>query len=282
MAETKYAKAPVRIDFAGGTTDISLFTDITSGAVLNAAINKYVTGSLKVNDKLKLEYESEVPTKSGLGTSGAMNVVWLSLVTGIKNKIELAEKVYDIEQAIGIVGGKQDQYAAALGGINFLKFQGNKVIVKKINLGNKLVKKLENNLFLAYIKKDKIASQMNYAMIKNIQNKDKATIKILKNIKRIAFDMESALIKGNLDKFAELMNEEWKTRKKLHPLVTNKKIEELIKIAFENGAKGVKICGSGGGGCLLFYSEDKKKLQEKLKNKAKIINFKFDFQGLRT
>ena len=128
--KVKKFMAPVRIDFAGGTTDISPFKDEYGGCILNATINRYVVGELKADDKkTHLEYTGNIPTSSGLGTSGVMNLIWLSLITQQKGKldsnakIKLAETVYGIEQAMGLVGGKQDQYAAAFGGINFMEFK---------------------------------------------------------------------------------------------------------------------------------------------------------------
>src|SRR3989344_1560404 len=142
-----FARAPVRIDFGGGTTDVYPFTNY-GGAVLNAAIDKYVHGSiLKLNDRTVLEYHADIPTSSGLGTSSAMNVVWLALTSNIRDKKKIAEMVYEVEKSTGIVGGKQDQYAAALGGINFLSF-GKKVSVERLNLKKSFLNELEKKLFL--------------------------------------------------------------------------------------------------------------------------------------
>lgn len=89
MKIIKQVKAPVRIDFAGGTTDIQPFPKKHGGAVLNAAINKYITGKLVATDKtVGLGYSGNIPTSSGLGTSGVMNLVWLALISKTKNKLE--------------------------------------------------------------------------------------------------------------------------------------------------------------------------------------------------
>ena len=153
MKEERIKKviAPVRIDFGGGTTDIEPFASKYGGAVLNAAINRYITGKIiRTNEKVHLEYTGNIPTSSGLGTSGVMNLVWFALISQTKNKLELADKVYSLEQAMGLVGGKQDQYASALGGINFLEFKRNKVEVTKLNLNKDFIRKFENNLVLVY------------------------------------------------------------------------------------------------------------------------------------
>jgi len=276
-------KAPVRIDFAGGTTDISPFKDKYGGAVLNATINKYIVGELVASDKnVSLKYSGDIPTSSGLGTSGAMNVVWLSLILNKdkfdkKNKIEIAEKVYTIEKTFGGVNGKQDQYAAAFGGLNFMEFNKDKVKITRLNLPIKLIKELENNLVLVYTGKPHIAGSSNKAMIDNlIKGKNNNNLLAIKNI---AYEMKKALLKGDLDKFAELMNEETKERKKLHKSIIPKHLQNIIDKGKRNGAIAAKVCGSGGGGSILFFG-DKKKLKKKFGKM--IIDFKFDFNRLRT
>jgi D-glycero-alpha-D-manno-heptose-7-phosphate kinase len=120
--KVKKVRAPVRVDFGGGTTDIEPFYSKYGGAVLNCAIQKYVVGEIVSGDKkVGLSYEGNVPTSSGLGTSGAMTLVWLALITDEKDKRKLCEWVWNVSQARELFDdGKQDQYAAAFGGINFL------------------------------------------------------------------------------------------------------------------------------------------------------------------
>jgi len=283
----KKVRAPVRIDFGGGTTDIYPFTHKHGGAVLNAGINKYVVGSLKTNDEeVRLEYTGHTPTSSGLGTSGVMNLVWLALISQIKlknkegvsfkNKLELAEKVYGIEQAMGLVGGKQDQYAAAFGGINFMEFKGDKVIVKQLKLSKKFIKEFEDKLVLVYTGKPHFSGTSNKSMIDNL--KKGKNVKNMLRIKHIAIEMKNALLNQDLAEFAHLMNEETKNRGKLHKSIIPKHIKKLLKQGMENGALGAKVCGSGGGGSLLFLG-DKKRLKKKFGKM--VIDFRFDDGGLK-
>jgi D-glycero-alpha-D-manno-heptose-7-phosphate kinase len=148
------------------------------------------------------------------GTSGVMNLVWLALISQNKNKIELAEKVYGLEQAIGIVGGKQDQYAGAIGGINFLEFKGDKVNVENLKLNKKFVTELEDNLVLVYTGKPHFAGSSNKKSIENM--KKGKNVKELIRIRDIAKSMRDALLRKNLIEFSELMNQETEERKKLH------------------------------------------------------------------
>src|SRR3989338_2845046 len=97
----KKVRAPVIIDFAGGTTDIAYFAEKYGGAVLNAGINRYVVGSIiKTSEKVHLEYTGNTPTSSGLGTSGVMNLVWLALISQEKDKKKLADGVYGLEHSM--------------------------------------------------------------------------------------------------------------------------------------------------------------------------------------
>jgi D-glycero-alpha-D-manno-heptose-7-phosphate kinase len=277
MKILKQVKAPVRIDFAGGTTDISPFKDKYGGAVLNAAIDKYIIGKLVATDKkVGLEYSGNIPTSSGLGTSGVMNLVWLSLISKTKNKIELAEKVYDLEQTMGLVGGKQDQYAGALGGINFLEFRGDKVKVSRLKLSQGLIRELESKLVLVYTGKPHFSGDSNRLAIENL--KKGKNVKSLLRIRDIAREMKNALLKRDLERFAELMNEETEERDKLHKVTVPLGMEKTIKGAMRNGAVAAKVCGSGAGGSILFFG-DKKRLKKKFGKK--VIDFKFDFSGLR-
>jgi len=273
----KSARVPVRIDFAGGTTDVEPFPSKYGGAVLNVAINKYVSGKLvRKNNKTHLEYTGKIPTSSGLGSSGAMNVLWLSLINKNKDKEELAEMAYKIEQVMGIVGGKQDHYAAAFGGISFLEFKKDKVIRTELRLKKEFIKKLEDHLVLVYTGLPHFESSANGKMIENIK-KGKG-VKNLIRIREIAKEMKKALEKEDLDKFGKLLNEETENRKKLAKGVLPPKAGEIIKEGKRHGASAAKICGSGNGGSILFYG-NKKKLKKYFGNK--VLDFKFDFEGLK-
>jgi len=288
MKEIKKVRAPVRIDFGGGTTDIYPFTHTHGGAVLNCGINRYVVGKIVKTDKnVHLEYIGHTPTSSGLGTSGVMNLVWLALISQIrlkrkgavsfKNRMYLAAGVYALEQSMGLVGGKQDQYAAAFGGINYIEFKEDKVKLEQLKLSQSFIKKFENKLVLVYTGKPHFSGNTNKLMIENLR-KGKNTKNLLR-IKDIAKEMRNALKKEDLYKFAELMNEETKEREKLHKGIIGPRLKSLIDKGMKNGAISAKVCGSGGGGSILFFTDERAKLIRAFgKN---IINFKFDFGGLK-
>jgi len=276
MLKIKKVKAPIRIDFAGGTTDIEPFASKYGGVVLNAAINHYIIGELTATDKkVSLKYQGNIPTSSGLGTSGVMNLVWLALISKTKNKLELAEKVYSLEQAIALVGGKQDQYAGAFGGINFLEFKNKKVKITRLDLEKKFIKKLESKLVIVYVG-EHFSGDANKSMIENLNKKN--NIQKLLKIKKIAIKMKNALLKRDLASFADLMNQETELRKTLHHSILTSKMKKIIQIAKRNGAIAAKILGSGNNGSILFFG-DKNQLIKKFRSRA--INFHFDLEGLK-
>ena len=282
MKEVKRVKAPVRIDFGGGTTDVEPFPTKYGGCVLNAGISNHVIGELDTSSRgVALSYSENIPTSSGLGTSSVMNVVWLSLISqkrfkDDKDKMALAEEVYRIEQAMGLVGGKQDQYAGALGGINFMEFKkNNKVIVHRLKLKPSVIKELESSLILVYTGKPHFSGDTNGSAVENLK-KGKNTKNLLR-IKHITIEMKKALERGNLGRFADLMNQETEERAQLSKMEVPESVWKLIEKGKRNGAVGAKICGAGGGGCILFFG-NKRKIKEAFGNMC--IDFKFDFDGL--
>ena len=287
------SRAPVRIDFAGGWTDVDIFAKGAGGAVLNAAIDKHVTGKLEVRDGaagqdgITISYQSELPAGSGLGTSSALNVVWLSLVksrlTSPEDRKTIAALAYDLEAILGILGGKQDQYASALGGINFMTFDGS-VEVEPLDISPDIIRELENRLVLCYTGKPRLSGNIHENVWGAYRRGIPETVNALYNLRDIAYKMKDALMAGNLEEFAALMSENWSCQKKLDASITNDQIEELFLRAFEHGAIGGKACGAGGGGCVLFFTQQNRRenvqqIVEQLG--SRVIPFKFDFSGLQ-
>lgn len=157
-----------------------------------------------------------------------------------------------------------------------MEFKGDKVIVNKLALKNNVIKELEDNLILVYSGVSHLSGSSNKAAIDNLL-KGRNTENLLQ-IKEIALEMKKALLDGDLYLFANLMNSETKERAKLSKITLSPQLKSIINIGLKSGARGAKICGSGGGGSILFYG-DKKKLASKFKDK--IIDFKFDFEGLK-
>lgn len=346
---TARARTPVRIDFAGGWTDVALFTKDEPGVVINAAINIYSYATVKklppkeiesnaygykhtrsVEDKTiriysadfdiyqeaadvkQLEYDgnidlakaalrqtnidygveiitrSNAPAGSGLGTSASMGVALVGVLNALNSTDylphELAEQASAIERhELNILGGKQDHYASAIGGFNFMEFSGEDVKAFKMPISLDTLHELEKHLVLCYTGKSRLSGNIHQKVVNAFLSEDKETLSALKNLKQITQEMKSALLKAELFNFAKLLSENWENQKRLHPSVTNPQIDRLFEVAQTNGALGGKACGAGGGGCLIFYCvPDKEHLvRKKLEESgAEIIDFNFTSEGI--
>ncbi len=290
------SRAPVRIDLAGGWTDVDVFAKGAGGAVLNAAINHYVTGKMEIfdnvgiddeRDGIQVSYQSELPAGSGLGTSSALNVVWLSMVKtrvqGVEEQKAIAELAYQLEAMLGILGGKQDQYASAVGGINFMTF-GEKVEVERLDVPSETVRELEDRLVLAYTGRPRLSGNIHENVWGAYRRGAADTVNALFNLRNIAFSMRYVLMADKLDEFADLMNQNWENQKKLDASITNAQMEELFTEAFRSGAVGGKACGAGGGGCVLFFAEQGRRGDVEACARrlgCRVIPFKFEMEGLQ-
>ena len=151
MAHRIEVMAPSRIDLAGGWTDVPTYCSNKTGEVVNIAINQYVRCEMEIDEdrKISLSYSTDMPTGSGLGTSGAMNVGFITTISSqSQSTLETAEIAYQFEALLGNKGGRQDQWASALGGINHLTFTDDNVSVKPIDVSTEFSVWLEQHLML--------------------------------------------------------------------------------------------------------------------------------------
>lgn len=340
-------RAPVRIDFAGGWSDVALFTQESKGLVVNGAINRYAYATLRcerrsatddsvelqrvldksiriysadfdtsieAEDIRQLEYDGNIdlvkaavrrmsiqiggfdlitqstaPPGSGLGTSAAMGVALVGVLGALKETpylpYEYADLASNIERhEIGILGGKQDHYASALGGIHFMEFQGEDVKTSPLRLPADIRCELEKNLVLCYTGQSRLSGNIHQNVTGAYKSGDPNVRDALDTLKTTADATKTALMRGRLTEFGELLTQNWLNQKKLHASVTNDQIESLFEIAMGHGAIGGKACGAGGGGCLLFYCEPTRehRVRQKLEAAgARVIDVNFDFQGLQ-
>ena len=297
------SRAPVRIDFAGGWTDVPIFAAGAGGLVVNAAIRHYVSGRMEIHDTeetaeittaadkspegLSVSYQSDLPSGSGLGTSSALNVVWLSLVksqiTTDEDRGRIAELAYNLEEMLGILGGKQDQYAAAFGGFNAMTF-GDSVAVERLHVSPGMVAELEERLVLCYTGKPRLSGNIHENVWGAFRRGAPATVNALYTLRECAVRMREALLQGDSGAFADLLSLNWLSQKALDPSVTNPQIEDLFGRAEAAGSVGGKACGAGGGGCLLFFAAPGKQrdvVAALTEAGVRIIPFQFDFEGLQ-
>lgn len=301
------SKAPLRIGLAGGGSDVSPYSDLFGGAILNATISLYAYAtivprtdgkivfhsidkneyyefekaeSLPVNGILNLHRgiynrivkdfshqplsftlstRVDAPAGSGLGTSSTLVVAilgafaeWLKLPLG---EYDLARLAYEIERNdLGMAGGKQDQYAATFGGVNFMEFSANdKVIVNPLRIKDIYLNELAHNLVLFYTQTSRFSSKIIEAQSANVISNNVKSIEAMHQLKKQSVMMKEALLRGDLDRIGEILDFGWTFKKQMADEITNPLLDEIYENARKNGASGGKISGAGGGGFMIFY-----------------------------
>jgi D-glycero-alpha-D-manno-heptose-7-phosphate kinase len=233
---------------------------------------------------------SEAPPGSGLGSSSSLMVTLVGLLKEFNNlpltDYEIAHLAYVIERKeIGIEGGLQDQYAATFGGVNYIEFQGDQVIVNPLRLSQDVVNELEHNLLLCFTGRTHMSAHIIEDQTARYNRGDTANLEGLRRQKSLAGEMKNLLLQRKLQDFGELLHEAWEYKKKISPQISNPQIDEIYDAARKAGAVGGKLSGAGGGGFMLFYCsfEKKHEVAEALRNlNCSISDVTFDFHGLQT
>jgi D-glycero-alpha-D-manno-heptose-7-phosphate kinase len=300
------SKAPLRLGLAGGGTDVSPYSDLYGGGILNATINLYAYATIVPANDGKIIFETadgslvkeslsipeikpegifdihagiynriakmfpdkqlsfrlitsiDAPQQSGLGTSSTLAVAilgafveWLKLPLG---EYDIAQMAYEIERSdLGMAGGKQDQYSATFGGINFMEFYKDKVIVNPLRIKDSYLDELAHNLVLYYTDTSRLSSQIIQKQQQNVINDDKTAIEAMHQLKNQAVMMKEALLRGNLNEIGKILDFGWKFKKQMASGITNSSLDKIYSTAIQNGATGGKISGAGGGGYMFFY-----------------------------
>ncbi len=237
-----------------------------------------------LNDKniegVEISSTADVPSGTGLGSSSAFTVGLLHTLYCYQgkyvSKAKLAEEACKVEiEKIGSPIGKQDQYAAAFGGLNFITFhQDNTVSVEPVITMAETLHNLQENLVMFYTGITHDANVILAEQKKNISEENKT--KNLIQMCQLARDMKYSLENNELSDVGTILNEGWQRKRELAGKISNPKIDELYETALQNGATGGKLLGAGGGGFLLFYCPKEK--QERLKNQLRLKPFQFSFE----
>ncbi len=333
------SKAPLRLGLAGGGTDVSPYSDIYGGAILNATISLYAyttiiprnDGKIVFNledrnktyiydsmeqlpidgeiDLLKAIYNRVVkdfhktslsfeistyvdaPAGSGLGTSSTLVVSvlgafaeWLSLPLG---EYDLAHLAYSIEREdMAMAGGKQDQYAAAFGGFNFMEFYDkDKVIINPLRIKSRIINELSRNIILYYTETSRDSTNIFKEQQKNVKEKNARPIEAMHKLKEQAVLMKEALLKENLDDMGRIFNMGWQFKRQMATGISTDFFEELYEAGVKAGASGGKISGAGGGGFIFFYCPGNtryKVVNTLQKFGGSVRRFEFTNNGLET
>lgn len=231
---------------------------------------------------------SEIPPGTGLGSSASVCVNILKTLTAYRqqtlSKYELAEKAFYIARhVLRKQVGKQDEYAAAFGGLNYITFatDGN-TVVEPIQQDPVLIRELESNLMLFFTG----AAHNSWAILQEQETstlrRSGPTIEALHEVKALGALMRAALEQGKLHQFGELLHESWQAKRRVSRKISNPRIDELYSLATQNGALGGKITGAGGGGFLLLYCEKENQASVRdAMHEADVreMTFGFDTQG---
>ena len=231
---------------------------------------------------------SEIPPGTGLGSSASVCVNILKAISEIchvpMSRYDLASTAFAIaHDVLKKPVGKQDEYAAAFGGLNYIQFhQDDAVTVEPVLAAPDTIQELQDNLMLFFTG----VSHDSWSILKQ-QDKDTRTagsksLDALHNIKEYGLAMRSALEQGNLQDFGRMLDEAWQQKKQVTQGISNGQIDHLYELARKNGALGGKITGAGGGGFLLLYCEAELQPRVRAAFAAEGISemmFKFDFAG---
>jgi D-glycero-alpha-D-manno-heptose-7-phosphate kinase len=301
------SRAPLRIGLAGGGTDVSPYSDLYGGAILNATINLYAHASIQpinenaiivqaldrheeqrfewnselpVNGKLdllkgvynriqkdygvpltgfKLSTYVDAPAGSGLGTSSTLVVAIIGAFCEMLRlplgEYDIAHYAYEIERNdLKLAGGKQDQYAATFGGVNFMEFyESDKVIVNPLRIKQQILNELENNIVLYFTSKSRESATIISEQVKNVETGNEKSIEAMHQLKEQAKMMKEAMLKGRLHEIGEILDFGFQQKRRMAENISNSNIEEVYEAARKSGATGGKISGAGGGGFMIFY-----------------------------
>lgn len=255
--------------------------------VYNRVIRDYVRKPLS----FELTTFVDAPPGSGLGTSSTLVVTilgafteWLKLPLG---EYDIARMAYEVERVdLGMAGGKQDQYAATFGGVNYMEFfKDNKVIVNPLRIRNTYLNELSFSLILFYTETSRLSSKIIEQQAKNVLHNKVESIEAMHQLKNQAIMMKEALLKGDLDEMGRILDFGWHYKKKMAEDITNEQLDFIYETARKAGASGGKISGAGGGGFMIFYCPDntRVKVSQALEQLGgRVQRYEFTTMGLTT
>lgn len=314
-------KTPFRMSFFGGGTDIEEFFKINGGAVLSTTFDKYcyvtvrhlprffeykshltyskmeyvntysdikhpaIRNAMEMLDmhELRLTYDSDLPARSGLGTSSSFAVGMLNAFYALKGKYadkrKLADEAIYLERKLcDEKGGWQDQIAASYGGFNRINFNQDGYDVFPVIISPERKRQLNNNLLMFFTGFTRFSSDIQEA---NISENANRTAK-LKEMLNLVDEAEKIITNKNIDlnEFGKLLDHTWKLKRGTGNRISTDSIDLLYKKGIEAGASGGKLLGAGGGGFLLFYVEsDKQQMLKKAMEDLLYIPFEFENGG---
>ena len=297
-----HALAPLRLDLAGGWTDVAPYAARRGGAVVNAAITlranaqvrrqrggvalhaldlgaavtaraaaelrpdgelgllKAAARRLGPRGGFEVVTSSDAPAGSGLGGSGAMGVALVGAFAALRGgrplAAEIAQQAFELEAGdVGIVGGRQDQYAAALGGTQFLEFDERRVSATRLAPPEDGLRELERHLVLCYTGASRPSAEMHAQVWRKYEAGDRGVADALDGLRACAFEMRDAVQAAALGSIGDILSRNWALQRALGAGMETDTMRVLARAAAAAGSAGCKACGAGAGGCMIFLAK---------------------------
>jgi D-glycero-alpha-D-manno-heptose-7-phosphate kinase len=300
-------RAPTRVDFGGGWTDVPPYCERERGYVCNIAISRYATASVALGAPAKNGRDDELvaaalkrsglsgvsvtttndfPISAGLGGSSAASAAILGALALHRGEtwdvcdVAEAGRVIEVED-LGIAGGRQDHYAATHGGALGLEFTDT-VGVRRLELSHTTRSTLERRALVIYTGESRISGGTITAVLDDYLSKDRRVCTALKLMKAFAEEMADVLVKGDVDHLGALVEEHWASQRTLNAAIPTPLIDEIIKQAAKAGACGSKALGASGGGCVLVIAKSDRveDVRKAITPLGTMLHYSIDVDGL--
>ena len=289
MAKRITAKVPVRIDLAGGWTDVAAYCTTRTGEVVNIAIDQYVTATCDVDDqrKIKVTYQTDMPTGCGLGTSGAMNVALVAAIRPLnEDPAHIAEKAYQFEAALGNTGGRQDQWASAFGGVQHLSFEGDAVHRTSLKPSAEFTNWLRQHLMLFDTGLPHVSGNLHQSVWERYAKGDEAVTEGLSALQRAGQAMHVAIVKEQKTAFSEALRTVMNGVELLNPALHAPFRSVLDPLEASGEVIAWKAMGAGGGGVVGVLRSQGDAVAQRIRTAAEAenwthIEWNIDFEGLQ-
>jgi D-glycero-alpha-D-manno-heptose-7-phosphate kinase len=207
---------------------------------------------------LRVTTYSDAPPGSGVGSSSALVVAMVQAYTEMfqlpLGEYDVAHLAYEIERIdCAMAGGKQDQYAAAFGGFNFIEFGADdRVVVNPLRLRRELANELESRLLLYFTGRSRASATIIESQVATARSGDSQALQAMHEIKAAATAMKEALLRGRIAEVLDILGASWLAKKKAAAGISNAQIDTIADAATSAGARGLKISGAGGGGFMMI------------------------------
>lgn len=309
-------RAPTRIDFGGGWTDVPPYSDEIGGFVCNIAITRYATARVHATHDsgaaarataareadrsiadaaarrlrvsgVEIDLHSDFPVGAGLGGSSAAGVAAIAALSQLQQRalepMALAELSRDVEiEDLGIAGGRQDHYAAVFGGALGLRFTREGTTVTRLPLPDDFCAQLERNCLIVYTGQSRISGDTITAVLDAYRAGDAKVLFALERMRELAERMAAAVSAADLPTLAALVGEQWAHQRSLHPAIPTGLIDEIVERSRRAGASGAKALGASGGGCVLVIAQDDRvaAVRSAIEPLGEIIHFTIATRGV--